>query len=430
MRALLDAPVEQARRAVRAKLLAWLLPLLPVALAVVAMLAFFLALSGNGTLDCLGGGSSAGQPAPSRAAVADIPRKRLRIYQAAGRRFRIDWAFLASIGAQECDHGICAGENGYGCAGPMQISFRRGSPCSPGSGPTLWEIYRFDGDRDGILDIDNPADAVFTAARVLRHAKSAPATGGTYAQYRQAACRYYGACADRIVNYADQVMTRAVRYGFRGAGSPEPTEIPDAAPAPADHDDTIGCASAIPVDRGGKLGPVVRLRGPRRLAPLPQWAIAPGFGAISCDERIVANTVWLVRRYRVRVTACYAIHSLNGEHPLGSALDLVPADGDWSRTERLARGLGWAPSCAAFGTAPACAKPPFRFVAYTGFPGHGDPVGCGCSTPHLHISWNTSASQGQPENQARTTYFAPTWIDVFTTTATESETRDDERKPA
>jgi hypothetical protein len=30
------------------------------------------------------------------------------------------------------------------------------------------------------------------------------------------------------------------------------------------------------------------------------------------------------------------------------------------------------------------------------------------------LSWNTSASSGQPENAARLTLFQPTWIDVFT----------------
>jgi hypothetical protein len=408
----LQAPVEQTRRALRAQLLAWLLPLLPVLLVVIAMLGFFLAL-GSSDLGCLGGGGQA-QPVPSRAAVSDIPRARLVIYQRAGRRFRIDWAFLASIGAQECDHGSCAGDNGYGCAGPMQIAFRPGSPCSPGSGPTLWDLYRFDGGGDGTTDINDPADAVFTGARVLRFAKGAPPTGGTYAQYREAACRYYGACSDAVASYADEVMARAVQYGFRGAGSPDPSDPRGAEPAPLQDGDIAGCGAGVPIG-GGDLGPVLRLRAPRRLAPLPDFAVAAGFGPMSCDARIVPNVIALVRRYRVAVTACYEIHSLSGEHPLGAATDLVPADGDWSRTERLARDVGWQPVCAASGVAPACARPPFRWVGYTGYPGHGDPAGCMCATPHLHLSWMTSASAGEPENEPRTTYFAPSWIDVFTT---------------
>jgi hypothetical protein len=409
----LQAPVEQARRALRAQVLAWLLPLLPILLVVIAMLGFFLALGGS-DLGCVGGDGQA-QPVPSRAAVSDIPPKRLAIYQRAGRRFRIDWAFLASIGAQECDHGSCAGDNGSGCAGPMQISFRPASPCSPGAGPTEWDRYRTDGDGDGQTDIDNPADAVFTAARILRFDKGAPPTGGSYAAYRQAACRYYGACSDAVAGYADEVMARAVQYGFRGAGSPNPSDPRGAEPAPPQDSGAAGCGAGIPIGKGD-LGPVVRLRAPRRLAPLPGFALAAGFGPMSCDARIVPDVVALVRRYRVLVTACYEIHSLAGEHPLGAATDLVPADGDWSRTQRLARDVGWQPVCATAGVAPACARPPFRFVGYTGYPGHGDPAGCMCSTPHLHLSWMTSASAGEPENEARTTYFAPSWIDVFTTT--------------
>ncbi len=84
-----------------------------------------------------------GAAAPATAAaVREIPPARLRIYQAAGRRFDIEWAFLASIGTQECGHGACADVNPSGCGGPMQIAIVRESACSPGSGPTIWERYR------------------------------------------------------------------------------------------------------------------------------------------------------------------------------------------------------------------------------------------------------------------------------------------------
>jgi hypothetical protein len=123
-----------------------------------------------------------------------------------------------------------------------------------------------------------------------------------------------------------------------------------------------------------------------------------------------------MRRYRQRVTACQeAGHSLYGEHPIGAAIDITPVDfSDWSDTMRLARAAGWDESCAASGVAPACARPPFRGVFYNGYPNHGDPAHCsgGCP-PHLHLSWNTSASQGGPENEPRSAYFAPSWIDVF-----------------
>ncbi len=413
---LVHDPREQDGRGAGTRRVVWLAPLLVVGLVVVAMFGFFLAI-GGGDLGCTGGGGSAG-PSPSRAAVAEIPPARLVIYQRAGRRFRIDWTFLASIGAQECGHDGCAGDNGSGCAGPMQIAFRPGSPCSPGAGPTEWDRFKTDGDGDGRTDINDPADAVFTAARLLRFDKGAPPTGGSYAAYHQAACNYYGACANATANYADEVMARAVQYGFHGAGSPAPSDPGQAAPVPARGQPASAsqCAGdGLPVG-SGKLGPVVRLRAPRHLAPLPAFAVAPGLGSIQCDARIVGDVIALVRRYRVAVTACFAIHTPDGEHPLGAATDLIPKDGDWNRTLALAHAIGWKESCAISGAAPVCARPPFRWVGYNGYPNHGDPAHCVCgSGAHLHLSWLTSASVGEPENQPRTSYFAPSWIDVFQT---------------
>lgn len=393
----------------------WLVPLVVAGIVVVLGFGFALALGGT-DLGCLGGGRTVAGPPPSRSAVAEIPPARLGLYQHAGRRFDIDWAFLAAIAAQECGHGpsLCAGDNGSGCAGPMQISIRRSSACSPGSGPTLWELYGIDGDRDGRRDVNDPADAIPAAARILRRAKGAPPAGGSYAAYRQAACDYYGACAA----YADAVMARAVQYGFQGTGSPSPTDPDGARPAPGQPElSGGGCGGeSLPVGVG-PIGPVERARHPRRFVQLPAAVVAPGFGPQRCDARIVANVLYLARRFELLITACAGIHSLTGEHPLGAAIDAVPADGDWQQTtERAARALGWKPSCAASGVAPACARPPFRFIAYNGYPGHGDPAHCPAPlcAAHLHLSWNTSASQGQTENAARTTLFSPRWIDVFT----------------
>jgi hypothetical protein len=369
-------------------------------LLVAVLVGFVLAMLG-GHLGCPGGAGGSGQEAPTRSARAEIPPPRLRLYQAAGRRFDLDWAFLASIGAQECNHGGCAGVNSSGCAGPMQIGV--GGACRDS-----WDQYKVDGGGDGRTDVDDPADAIFTAARLLRQAKGAPPAGGSYAAYRRAACGYYGACADPAANYADEVMARAVQYGFHGQGSPAPSNPAAARPAPASSPACAATASA----GSGRLGRVRKAYHPRHLAPLPTDITS---GPQRCDARIVPDVVYLARRYRVTVTACYGIHSLTGEHPLGAAIDAVPADGDWGRTLRLARDLGWRESCAASGTAPACARPPFRFIGYNGFPDHGDPQHCvPCAGgPHLHLSWLTSASLGEPQNAARTSYFAPSWIEVF-----------------
>jgi hypothetical protein len=169
---------------------------------------------------CLGASGPVAGSLPTRAAVKQIPAKRLRLYQRAGQRFNVDWTVLASIGYQECGTGSCAHVYPSGCGGPMQIAIVRESACSPGPGPTIWETYGVDANGNGAADPFDLADAIFTAARLLRAVMGAPPIGGSYAAYRQAACNYYGACADSLVSYADEVMTRAVEYGFHGNGSP------------------------------------------------------------------------------------------------------------------------------------------------------------------------------------------------------------------
>jgi hypothetical protein len=182
-------------------------------------------------------------PVPSAYALQSIAPERLQLYQEAGSRFNIDWSFLASIAAQECAGGDCAGVNSAGCAGPMQIAYLRGTECSPGPGPTLWERYAVNARPEHPLSVNDPADAIFTAARILREDMGAPPTGGTFAEYRQAACRYYGACADATVSYAEEVMARAVQYGFTSSGSPVPSSPALAEPV------SDGCAAA-PLEPG------------------------------------------------------------------------------------------------------------------------------------------------------------------------------------
>jgi hypothetical protein len=211
-----------------------------LAVAVVSVVATVMAILGS-EIACMGGGGSAVAAPATKAAVREIPPKRLRIYQQAGQRFDVDWAFLASIGYQECGHGACAEVNPSGCGGPMQIGMVRESACSPGSGPTIWERYKFDADGGG-ADPFSPADAIFTAARMLRPVFGL--AGDSYAAYRQVACNYYGACGDGVANYADEVMARAVSYGFRGKGSPPPSGPAATEPAASGGGPSCGSSSA------------------------------------------------------------------------------------------------------------------------------------------------------------------------------------------
>lgn len=205
-----------------------------LAAVVVAVTGTMMAILGS-EIACLGGGGPALAAPATKTAVREIPPKRLRIYQQAGQRFRVDWAFLASIGYQECGHGTCAEVNPSGCGGPMQIGMVRESACSPGSGPTIWERYKFDADGGG-ADPFSPADAIFTAARMLRPVFGL--AGDSYGAYREVACNYYGACSDGAANYADEVLARAVSYGFGGKGTP-PSSAAAAEPA-----NGSGCGSS------------------------------------------------------------------------------------------------------------------------------------------------------------------------------------------
>jgi hypothetical protein len=85
---------------------------------------------------------AAGQPSPTRAATADIPAGYLRLYRAAGTRYRIPWSVLAAIGKVESDHGrsplpgVRSGSNWAGACGPMQLG------CLPGSkAGNAWARY-------------------------------------------------------------------------------------------------------------------------------------------------------------------------------------------------------------------------------------------------------------------------------------------------
>jgi membrane-bound lytic murein transglycosylase B len=104
---------------------------------------------------------AARQPRPSRAAVADIPAGYLRLYRAAGARYRIPWPVLAAIGKVESDHGrarlpgVRSGSNWAGACGPMQIG------CVPGSkAGNSWARY-------GRGRPHDPAAAIPAAARYL-----------------------------------------------------------------------------------------------------------------------------------------------------------------------------------------------------------------------------------------------------------------------
>lgn len=191
-----------------------LLPLL-VPLALILLVVVVL----GGGENCFGGEGDGGELSDS--GREDIPGDIADIYHAMAQRWNLDVAFLASIGAQESDHGRNAAAeqvNSAGCQGLMQLG--TGGRCGD-----YWGRNKCDGNDDGRARITDPWDNICAAAKGLRGEKQAPPTGGSSAAYRRAACNYYGACGDGVAAYADQVMARAESYGFQGGQGTDTTRF-------------------------------------------------------------------------------------------------------------------------------------------------------------------------------------------------------------
>jgi hypothetical protein len=300
------------------------LTITPVALAVVAATPALL----------VAGALLGPQARTTPMAVPGIPGDYLRLYVAAAAHYELGpegWSVLAAVGNIECDHGRSPlpgchrGEANFaGARGPAQFL------------PETWARYGVDADGDGTRDVYGAADAVFGMANYLR-------ASGAPNDWRRALFAY-----NHADWYVEQVLRQAAAYGASA---------------------TAGAVSS---------GVVVKTGTGVWLAPLP------GFPGERCDARIIRDVVLLARTFGLYVSDCYggAPHAHNGEHPLGLAIDASPSNGDWRRTELMARRFGWRESCAATGC-PGVG--PFRVILYNGYPGHGDPRHS--DSPHLHVSW-------------------------------------------
>lgn len=116
------------------------------------------------------------------------------VYAAAGARFGVNPAILAAV------HMVESGGRGdtqvasyAGAQGPMQFI------------PSTWRAYAVDGDGDGVANIYDVHDAIFTAARYL--AANGAASGNVVA----ALLRYNHSMA-----YVNHVLSVAREYGYVG----------------------------------------------------------------------------------------------------------------------------------------------------------------------------------------------------------------------
>lgn len=178
-------------------------PLVAAALAGVALAA------GTGDSTGAGGGGLAGpgarpggggpgpvgggrEPGP----VADIPPGMLALYRAAALTCPgLPWQVLAGIGRVETDHGRDVAVSSAGAEGPMQFM------------PGTWKEYGTDVHGTGRPDVNDPADAVFSAARMLCADGAATANGVAGAVYDY---NHSGTYVSEVLGWA---ATYAVTYG-------------------------------------------------------------------------------------------------------------------------------------------------------------------------------------------------------------------------
>ena len=216
--------------------LAWLAAVGAIALLFVAVLPILLVTT---ILPSAGGVEQIGSGSP-------IPAGLVPIFNAAGSVFDVNPYLLASVADQESTFGTGPGwtqPNVDDCAGFMQI-------CVGGRGGDTWDetvtltgspsativvkdAYRY-GQRPSSYPLEtpdhpsynDPYDAVTAAAVVLRGKVGGGPIPNLDATAYQAACGYYGACADSVANYAQTVISRARLWESESALAPAgaPTE--------------------------------------------------------------------------------------------------------------------------------------------------------------------------------------------------------------
>jgi len=217
------------------------------ALGAMFLLLMLMTLLGAGGLGGLAGTTETVEAADGVSVLAqrEIPPEYLRLYEAAAKRYGLDWAILAGIGKVECDHGrnpdpSCTkegAENSAGAGGPMQFL------------ASTWEKYGVAPNGGGKPDRWNPADAIFGAANYL-HASGAPGN------YKAAIYAYNHASW-----YVEEVESWAAKYRGSSSSSAQPAggagggvRVSGASPTPiqfipgerAELDPTDGHLALIP----------------------------------------------------------------------------------------------------------------------------------------------------------------------------------------
>ena len=188
--------------------------------------------------------------APSAAALADIPPSYLALYTAAAHTCQgLPWQVLAGIGSVESDHGRSTapdvhGPTGYISAqGPMQFE------------PATFAEYAVNADRGHPVSPYDPADAIYSAARMLC---ASGAAGGSQAGLAQAIFAY-----NHAGWYVNEVLNQAQHYsGAVAQPLPARRPAPTVKPAPAPSAAPAAAEAARPAKPVRPVRPAHRVRPP------------------------------------------------------------------------------------------------------------------------------------------------------------------------
>ena len=214
-------------------MLGWLLGGLALAAVFVLMLpvlvvaGIFPAAESGGEVEQIGSGSP-------------IPAGYVPVFNAAASAVDVNPYLLASVADQESSFSS-EGVNSSGCAGFMQIGIGgecgdtwdstvtlTGSPLITIVVHSAWTLgvrpTSYTGQTATHPDYNDPFDATMAAAVWLRHkvgGRPIPLLDNTA---YEAACGYYGACANAVANYAQTVINRARLWESESALSPAALE--------------------------------------------------------------------------------------------------------------------------------------------------------------------------------------------------------------
>lgn len=323
-----------------------------LAVVVAATVVFVLAVAGAlvlFSLAMLGGGGHGESGPASQQALDDIPADLLAVYHGAAASCGMRWAVLGAVGKIETDHGrstapgVRSGANSAGAMGPMQ--FLAGT----------WAAYGVDGDGDATVDVYDPVDAIWGAARYLC------ANGaGDPAHLRTAIWSY-----DHADWYVDEVLALAAGYEAAVVG-------------------------------GGDA---------RLLADNPNLSLTPAARqdllAGDIDQRVVDFLAWAVSRHTISVSALRSGHSKFvadstrvSDHWYGRGVDVYAIDGELvTGGSRAARGFAVEVSALDVGRPDEIGLPWSDLTDRPGVFSDSDHL------THLHFGW--SADGGGPQGSRR-----------------------------